>query len=348
MDWLRNAVRLARSQQPFVIVTVVEVIGSAPREVGARIVVTKGDLFDSIGGGTLEYQAIEESRKLLANPSAAKKLDKFIGLGDMASQCCGGAVRLHFERVDGRSALKFAAGPSSKARHSMLYFVTPVAGDLPSESRFVHPRKDRHQLSQAVIGSIDALDRTSEPGSMLTPCQQWFVTRLDEKSTPVVLFGAGHVGQALIKALENLPFKIQWIDSRRGMFPSSVPANVTIRLQADPVAIVDEIGSQTFSIVMTHSHALDYDLVYRILQKREFGWLGLIGSATKRRRFDQRLLKAGIDQFTLQRLNCPIGLESVRGKHPAVIALSTSAQLLEERLRRNQAADDDREALHGR
>ncbi len=349
MDWLIKAVQVAKSRQPFVIVTIIEVAGSSPREVGARMVVTHETSFDSVGGGNLEFAAIEEARSMLGDSELGARHDKFVGLGDVLSQCCGGAVRLHFERFDGRSAQQFADFAIPESGRAMHYLLTPITGDLPASSQLFDSKCSRRLPARAIAESVDILNRRFEPASMLVRnrSEEWFVTRIDDRPTRVMLFGAGHIGQALVKALADLPFQIQWVDSRSDMFVSDVPINTAVRLVEDPVALVDEIRSDTVCVVMTHSHALDFDLVCRILQRRQFAWLGLIGSSTKRRRFEQRLTQAGIDAFSLKQLNCPIGLAGVRGKHPSVIAASTAAQLLEVRARFGEVLAPDGELQHG-
>lgn len=141
--------------------------------------------------------------------------------------------------------------------------------------------------------------------------------------TPVNLWGAGHVGRALALALAPLPFKITWWDVRDNAFPSVVPENVTCRLGAP------HHMKGGLVMVMTHSHALDFDIVDFALRKAEFPMVGLIGSETKATRFRKRLVQAGHTDIALERLTCPIGLKSVRSKLPAAIAASAAVQLLE-------------------
>lgn len=135
------------------------------------------------------------------------------------------------------------------------------------------------------------------------------------------LWGAGHVGRALVLALAPLPFKISWWDERPNAFPAAVPHNVTCRVGApsdmEPAALV---------LVMSHSHALDFEIVDFALRNPAFAFVGLIGSATKRARFVKRLREAGVDS---SRLTCPIGVQGLKSKHPAAIAAGVAVQLLE-------------------
>lgn len=139
----------------------------------------------------------------------------------------------------------------------------------------------------------------------------------------VRLYGAGHVGMALAEALRPLPFSLHWVDARA---PEAWPvaSAVPLRRVAIPESEVAAASPHAFHVVMTHSHALDLEIVAAILA-RPFAFCGLIGSRTKRATFERRLAERGIDA---SRLTCPIGLPEIPGKEPAVIAASVAAQLL--------------------
>ncbi len=144
----------------------------------------------------------------------------------------------------------------------------------------------------------------------------------------LALFGAGHVGQAVVRALGPLPCRILWIDGRPDLLPAEPAGNVTPRVEAEPVAAVSGLLPGTFVLVMTHSHPLDLDIVEAALRRADLAWVGLIGSDTKRRRFESQLRARGVTQPMIDRLVCPIGIAGIEGKEPAVIAASVTAQLL--------------------
>lgn len=143
--------------------------------------------------------------------------------------------------------------------------------------------------------------------------------------TTLLLFGAGHVGQALVQVLGDLPIRVRWIDSRGELFPDIVPANVTIEHTDAPEAEIETAPPGSFYLVMTYSHDIDLKLVEAALKRDDAGWVGLIGSDSKRARFDRRLAKVGLDPA---RLACPIGIPGIGGKHPKEIAVAVAAQLL--------------------
>ena len=147
----------------------------------------------------------------------------------------------------------------------------------------------------------------------------------DDVSFDVVLFGAGHVGKEVARILERLPCRLTWVDPRPDAFPSSVHARVVI--EEEPAWMVDEAPPGAYYLVMTHSHALDLEIVERVLRRSDVAFLGLIGSETKAAKFRLRLQRKGV---STERLVCPIGLLKA-GKHPAEVAVSAVAQLLERR-----------------
>ena len=148
-------------------------------------------------------------------------------------------------------------------------------------------------------------------------------------SFAIAVFGAGHVGSALIGTLANLDVDLRWIDSRADAFPPALPANAQAIRSTVPEREVQALPPRTYYLVMTHSHAMDYEICRAVLERGDAAYLGLIGSRAKRRRFLKRLAAEGID--TAGRLTCPIGIDGIDGKTPAEIAISTAAELLAER-----------------
>jgi xanthine dehydrogenase accessory factor len=146
----------------------------------------------------------------------------------------------------------------------------------------------------------------------------------EKAQTRVVLFGAGHVGKEVAAILGRLPCSLTWIDSRPDMFPEKVAANTKVIIEEEAAWMVDEAPAGALYLVMTHSHALDLEIVERVLRRSDFAFLGLIGSETKAAKFRLRLQQRGISS---ERLVCPIGLFK-GGKHPAEVAVSAVAQLL--------------------
>jgi xanthine dehydrogenase accessory factor len=139
------------------------------------------------------------------------------------------------------------------------------------------------------------------------------------------LFGAGHVGAALVNALAPLPCLVNWIDERQAQFTKPLPSNVREVAVDAPSAEVHSASPGDYYLVLTHSHALDFEIVRAVLKRGDAGYLGLIGSLTKRAVFIHRLEQKG---FNVSQLHCPIGLPGITGKEPEVIAASIAADLL--------------------
>ncbi len=154
----------------------------------------------------------------------------------------------------------------------------------------------------------------------------------------ILLFGAGHVGKALVQVLQGLPCDITWIDPRENEFPDIVPANVRVDAGDRPDLAVDQAPPASCVLIMTHSHALDQAICERALRRDDLAYCGLIGSATKRARFRRRLAAAGLSERALDGLTCPIGIDGISGKHPGEIAIAVAAELLHVREGRSTAS----------
>jgi xanthine dehydrogenase accessory factor len=279
------------------LVSLKEARGSTPREAGARMVVRPDGAFHgTIGGGQLEWQMLGEARAALAaGRGPARRVTQ--ALGPDLGQCCGGHVTVLIETFDRRDEVELAALAERETSGSFAVTCRIEAGRV------------RRSSESASVGWREAYG---------------------DAPTPLALFGAGHVGRALVLALAPLPFAVRWIDSRAEAFPSHVPANAAPVLAPDPVAEAERIPDDAFVLVMTHEHPLDLAVVAAAL-RRPHSYVGLIGSATKRARFEKRFREIGIPEDRIRALVCPIGLPGIRGKEPAIIAASVVAQLLEVR-----------------
>jgi xanthine dehydrogenase accessory factor len=169
-------------------------------------------------------------------------------------------------------------------------------------------------------------------GANLGQCCGGAIQLLFEPINPptlhIALFGAGHVAKALIPLLGNLPCKVTWIDSRIEQFPEELPPNVTHCVSDEPVDEVPDLPNFSYCLVMTHNHQLDQALVEAILKRDDYRYLGMIGSNTKRRKFEHRLRHKGFDENNIAQLHCPVGLAGVCGKLPGEIAVSIAAELI--------------------
>jgi xanthine dehydrogenase accessory factor len=285
--------------------------GSVPRAPGARMVVrSDGAFHGSIGGGQLEWQALAAARDALASGRGpARFLDR--SLGPDLGQCCGGWVRLIVETFDIRDEPALRTLAAAEA-----------AGPLTLACTVETDGRVRREPASSPLGDA-AVTRYS---------QSW-LEQDGGTPTDLILFGAGHVGRALVLALAPLPFAVRWIDPREGAFPAHVPANARPLASADPPAELAHAPPGAFVLVMTHDHPLDLAVTAAALARADLPFVGLIGSATKRARFERRFRELGIPPARIASLVCPIGLPGIAGKEPAVIAASVVAQLLEERER---------------
>ena len=336
-----------------VLVTVTEVRGSAPREPGARMVIAPdGGFRGTIGGGELEWWAIGVARDALSRDAAAATLDR-LTLGPDLGQCCGGSVRLLTEvfdrdRLDEARALaaREAAGPFATRGRIRPHGVERLVVDGTASGVRHAGRADRPADRPVVVDSPAGGDAAhkrppqgptpaADPGGMnagppvVLERDGVIVERFHDPRRSVWLFGAGHVGRALMLALAPLPFDVTWVDERADAFPAAVPVNVRSLHSTDPAGEVARAPAGALIVVMTHSHARDLAIVHAALAAGRFGYVGLIGSASKRARFTRRLRETGVAQARVAELVCPIGLPTIASKHPAAIAAGVAVQLLE-------------------
>jgi xanthine dehydrogenase accessory factor len=289
------------------LVSLVAAEGSSPRESGARMVVRpSGGFHGTIGGGALEWEALAAARAALAAGRGAP-LRRTVSLGPDLAQCCGGRVQWLIETFDGRDAAALAALAAAER-----------AGPFAVEAR---PGPDGRLVRNILGAAGQGPPIAPLPGGALHE-------RFADPRTTLLLFGAGHVGRALVLALAPLPFATRWIDSRRDAFPERAPANAVMVHAVDPPRELAAAPDGAQVLVMTHSHPLDLAIVAEALGQRRFAFVGLIGSATKRARFLSQMRAAGLAEAALAELVCPIGLAGVEGKEPAVIAAAVAAQLL--------------------
>ena len=314
-----------------ILITVASTDGSVPREAGAKMLVTVDALFDTIGGGHLELSALEVARAMLAQPAGAPEAQRRLlrmALGPTLGQCCGGVVYLAFERItvasqDQRNIVRsrWHQGLKSWRLTALDQCIAPVLFDADGN---------------CIAGSAESLpmvlDFSAQQSCQLQRDQhggRWLLDPLSPYRAHLLLFGAGHVGAAIINVLSTLPCHVTWIDSRAEQFPQSVPANITVEVNEFPEDAIDAAPIGASFLVMTHSHPLDLRLAQRILARDDVGWFGLIGSRTKRIQFERRLRTLGITEARLTEMVCPIGIDGIDGKEPAVLAIAVVAQLLQ-------------------
>ena len=319
---------LSNGAVPFVAVTVVAVRGSAPREVGAKMLVTAETTQGTIGGGQLEYQCAQLAFRKLHDDSADIERRKF-ALGANCGQCCGGVVEVMFERIGQQDTAWIAQLVTAYRNREPVVVLTPLQG--------AGARQLVTQSTQMVAGSDAGANRRhlelakamlAQPGAARL-VDNVFMQAMRESCFHIAVFGAGHVGAATVDVLRRLDCKVRWIDSRRGIFPPGTADNVVMIETDNPDLEVAAMPEGSYFLVMTHSHSLDESICERVLRREDFNYCGLIGSTSKRRRFERRLHKKGISRGQLGQLTCPIGVAGINGRRPEEIAIATAAEIMQ-------------------
>ena len=336
-EWIDELSDLAAAGEAAVLVTVAGIRGSAPREIGAKMIVTSTETVGTIGGGQLEYQSTRVAVDMLNDQKPSLRS---FPLGSSMGQCCGGVVEILFEPVaDGLPA--------------WLRDLSALYGQR--EPAVIATRISRTRPAKLIVTADAIFGAESDGGNAAvvakarqiladTPAAtrdvQEFYEPIVAPDLNIAVFGAGHVGTAVVNALSDIDCSIRWIDSRPKMF-RHVPANVRAIDTPDPALEVAAMPANSFYLVMTHSHAVDFDVCDRILRRQDARYCGLIGSLSKRRRFEKRYRQQGMSQAVLRQLTCPIGVDGISGKKPAEIAVAAAAEILRVRERAAVAVAED-------
>lgn len=310
--WLDYLVAALGEGRAVVRVVVMQALGSTPREQGAVMLVEAQRTVGTIGGGELEWRALVRARELLAAPPGSACTARW-PLGPDLGQCCGGSVRLWFERLGGGDLDVFKSFQRRQVSRTGGFLVSRLDGALPVQQvasrqwSNTAPEDNEAQVASALV----------EPVPLLDP--------------PVWIFGAGHVGRALAGVLADLPFQVTLVDSRKDQLDAlslSSAQSLAVVHESQPLACVDRVPAGAVLLIMTHSHEIDYQLCKAALVRRDLAWVGLIGSETKGTCFRLRLSREGVDDSACAALVSPIGIAGSRSKLPAAIAVSVAAQLL--------------------
>lgn len=303
-DWLQQLKKSLNTNEQLVLINVLRVAGSVPRQPGAKMIVTAQSQWGTIGGGNLEYSAINLARTRLRDGQVSPHCE-VLSLGPSLGQCCGGRVELLFEVIDAQN--------SPHLMQPRPAVVTRAISGVHTTS-FEPFNSGTPVVAKPVIETVGDCLFLHEP--------------LHARLPSVWVFGAGHVGRSVVDQLKLLPCEIVWLDEREEMFADIEAGSVNVVCTDDITLELDRAPNDVTCVVMTHSHALDYELCRSILARR-FGFLALIGSTTKRANFARRLKHHGFDEAQIGRIVCPLGVGRLRSKHPHAIALSLALQLME-------------------
>lgn len=339
-NWLQVLSRIINNGDTAMLVTIIDTKGSAPRETSTRMILTNEHVYGTIGGGNLEYQCIDIAKQRLAVTAEQtwESYERNFPLAASLAQCCGGSVRVFFEVIDQ------TAQTWIKPLEQLLYNKNPtvVVTAISAQGR------DKLVLSQHIKQLSSHVDRFTahciqladhlfqSAGNNTITRFTWGVEKTDylvelinPTNFPIMLFGAGHVGQAFISVMSSVDCDIHWVDSREKQFPDMIPANTKTTYEDSPEDAVNSAPSGTYFLIMTHSHQLDLRLCEAILSRSDFSYCGLIGSKSKRLRFERKLIEKSVSLNSIDKLTSPIGLGEITSKSPAEIAIGVAAELLQ-------------------
>ena len=304
-DWISAALHTMAKARPAVLAIICGERGSTPRETGSWILIGEAQTLGSVGGGELERTIIEAGQAMLAGNGDWTRSFVHCVLGPDMRQCCGGALEVMLQPIDASASLwlqKARTKQRTNNRASVLFNKTHT-GTPPSVI-------DHNEPATANSHAVFALS-------------------LADHRPALALFGAGHVGRALCTMASQLPLRLSVFDSRKDQC-AQVPAspNIDVHTPYDLLPIAQDLRHHDAALVMTHSHALDYELCRILLTNTALRYTGLIGSQAKARRFRKDLKTDGLTDTQIARLTSPIGAGAPSGKEPGVIALGVLPEIL--------------------
>lgn len=329
-DWMTSLFANLSKGIPVVRMVVASVRGSAPRETGATLLFwreTTGNVasLGTIGGGHLEFNAMQIASYMLDQHTRSRQWQRFV-LGASLGQCCGGVVELYWERFDCLAQAQDLV--HLDLTQSWLRYCA-----LDHENReVVDDNVYRTWIYHEHATELPRLGSTVQAAIVHQGGQRYFVERLQDNRQTVWIYGAGHVGSALVRILQSLPFRITWVDSRPEVLAQAMqdmPGHV-MSISDEPHMLAATASRNAWHIVMTHSHDEDMLICEALLRANNHGFLGLIGSQSKSARFRQRLLNKGLMPERVNDIQCPVGMAGVHSKLPAAIAVSIAFQLLQQ------------------
>ena len=281
-----------RTHGTVVRVVVAHVQGSTPREPGAAMLVWDSGQSGTIGGGTLEFEVTQRARAL--------RVDGFSrhALGPDMGQCCGGVVEVLSEIYDLDRALALPEDVIARGPDPM-----PL-----SIKRMMKAARNQGQLPPTLLRD------------------GWLIEPARPADRDLWIWGAGHVGRALVDILQHMPGnQLTWVDTAANRFPTEIPAKVRDVVVTEPARLMAHAPTHAAHLILTYSHEIDLALCHAALA-HGFGACGLIGSRTKWARFRKRLVTLGHTETQISRITCPIGDPSL-GKEPHMIALGVAHRL---------------------
>lgn len=316
--WPAAVIRLLAQESAVVRVLIAAHRGSVPRESGTLMLVTRDHSYGTIGGGHLEWHALQRARELLMNTVRTAEVQRVI-LGRELAQCCGGDVHLWLERFTQQDLHWLWQLSRAMEQKTIPALLSRLEGD----------RLQRHWLQP---GSADYQAYSPLPANVRLQQHEdafMLLEALPRARPALWLYGAGHVGQALVRILSPLPLDIIWIDSRADMLPTTLPDNVQPLIHAMPSAVALDAPATAHHRVLTHDHSLDYAICHAVLLRNRFATLGVIGSRSKAARFRHQLRRDGIAAEQMAKLVSPLGMR-IASKEPTAIAISIAAQWLQQ------------------
>lgn len=321
---LREIARLLDGDEPVVVVQALTRQGSVPTPVAALMIVHEDGIIGTVGGGILEADAIAEARAILGSGHYRLMARAMDGSGDGDDMLCGGSVTLLLEGIPPSEAEIWRAAERAVAEGVPVVWHTRIAGGkLPGLVReLIRARSSEAENSPVVTARESGVPVVIETEQGLSVYDPVVI------SDTLLLFGAGHVAQALAPIATAVGFRCIIVDDRadfacRARFPTA--ETLVVRDPADAVASLPS-GERVWAAIMTRGHKDDEAVLARIV-RRPYRYVGMVGSSRKKAALWEHLMAQGVPSAALEAVHCPIGL-AIGGTSPQEIAVSIAAELV--------------------
>ena len=306
-----------------VLCRIVRSSGSTPRGPGARMALLEdGESIGTIGGGAAEQEALGRAGRLWEEEQdwALETYALTPEAAGSVGMICGGEVTVLFQRLSGEHIPLLHTITAAMAEGGRAWLVSGRTAGGRWETAVYRGRGSCLSFSEERLRPL-----LGRRGGMDGDCCAEPLTR----PGMVYLFGAGHVGQALVPLLTAADFRVTVVDDRPQLAqPSRFPTADAVLLR--PYApLPAALGPEDYAVIMTPGHLGDYTVLEQAL-RTPCGYIGCIGSRRKIAAARERLKAAGFAEDQLGRIYAPIGLP-IGAETPAEVAISVAAELIAHR-----------------
>jgi xanthine dehydrogenase accessory factor len=294
LDFFKKVQQILQEEKRLILLVVIANEGSSPGRKGFKMIVSRQQMYGTIGGGIMEHKLVEYAEKLLQKP----RFEPFIkhqihdksAPKDQSGMICSGQQTIAFYDID------------------LSYF--PLTEEILSDE-VITLYYSNHGIE------------TNEPKNY-----EWLYSESNSLAQKAYIIGGGHVGLALSEVLSKLNFEIHLLDHRENLNTMTANHFVKTKEVVEFESIENHIpeGDNIYVIIMSFGYRTD-DIIIRRLLDKKFKYIGMLGSATKINTLFKNLISDGFDESQIKKVQAPVGI-NIKSETTYEIAISIAAQLI--------------------